>query len=111
MPDTWRYVERARPEHWYDMHVLHSILNPDDALGQCRGERGVYDQFGWRFILDGEVRCGLPRALCDGISSEQGTTCDCSNSELTHRNEMIHQSRAHREPPLVALLNGNRALT
>src|SRR5215471_5112066 len=21
MPDTWRYVERARPEHWYDMHV------------------------------------------------------------------------------------------
>ena len=77
MPDPWRYVERARPEHWCDMHVLHPILNPDDALCQCRGKQGVYDQFGWRFVLDGEVRCGiadLPRALCNRISSEKGTT-------------------------------------
>src|SRR6516164_523510 len=103
MPDPWRYIERARPEHWHDMHVLHPILNPDDALAECRGKRGIYDQFGCRFVLDGEVRCGfaaLPGALCDGVYSEQGTTCDCGNGELTHRKEMILQSRAHREPPL-----------
>ena len=69
MPDPWRYVERACAEHWYNVHVLDPILNPDDALGECRGKRGVYDQFGWRFVLDREVRCGTSLALCATASA------------------------------------------
>src|SRR6516164_2383692 len=54
MPDPWRYVERACPEHWYDTHVLRMILNPDDVVGQSCGKgRGVHNQ-GWRLVLDGD---------------------------------------------------------
>jgi hypothetical protein len=57
MPDPRRYVERARPEHWYDVHVLRTILYPDDAqLGQSCGKRRRYNQFGWGLVLDGDVR-------------------------------------------------------
>ena len=57
MPDPWRYGERARPEHWYDTHVLRMILDPDDVVGQSRGKRrGVHNQFGWGLVLDGDVR-------------------------------------------------------
>ena len=57
MPDPWRYVERACPEHWYDMHVLHTILDPDDVVGQsCGKRRGVHNQFGWGLVLDGDLR-------------------------------------------------------
>jgi hypothetical protein len=57
MPDPWRYVERACPEHWYDMHVLHTMLDPDDAMGQsCGKRRGVHNQFGWGLVFDGDVR-------------------------------------------------------
>ena len=56
MPDPWRYVERACPERWYNTHVLRMILDPDDAAGQsCGKRRGVNNQFGWRFVLDGDV--------------------------------------------------------
>jgi len=48
MPDAWRYIERACPEHWYDMHILHTIQDPDDAVGQsCGKRRGVNNQFRW----------------------------------------------------------------
>jgi hypothetical protein len=33
--------------HWHDAHVLRPILDPDDALGQSRGKRGIHSQFGW----------------------------------------------------------------
>jgi hypothetical protein len=57
MPDPWRYVERACPEHWYDTHVLRMILDPDDVVGQSCGKRhGVHNQFGWGLVLDGDVR-------------------------------------------------------
>jgi hypothetical protein len=59
------------------MHVLHPILNPDDALGQCCGKWLVHDQFGWRFVLDGEVRRGIsrfPRALRDGARAARSNS-------------------------------------
>jgi hypothetical protein len=34
MADPWRYVERACPEHWLDMDVLRTILEPHDAIDQ-----------------------------------------------------------------------------
>jgi hypothetical protein len=37
MADPRRYVESALPEHRYDVHVLHSPLDPDDALSQQVG--------------------------------------------------------------------------
>lgn len=37
MPDAWRYVEGARPEHLCDAHVLHAILRPEDTQGQPLG--------------------------------------------------------------------------
>jgi len=40
MPDPWRYVAGARPEHRYDAHVLHPVLDLDDAPGQLIGKRG-----------------------------------------------------------------------
>jgi hypothetical protein len=46
MPDPWRYVEGALPEYRYDVHILHPPLDPDDALIQQVGKRGVHDQFG-----------------------------------------------------------------
>ena len=60
---------------------------------------GVHNQFGWGLVLDGEVRCGtadLPRALCEGICGEQGTSCDCGKGEPAHRNDAeILESRTH----------------
>ena len=56
MPDPWRYVEGARPEYRYDMHVLHPVLYLDDAMGQPIGKRGVHDQLGCGLVLDGDVR-------------------------------------------------------
>ena len=32
MPDPWRYVEGALPEHRDDVHVLRPPLDPGDAL-------------------------------------------------------------------------------
>ena len=46
MPDTWRYLDGARPEHRYDTQVLHSVLSPEDALCQPFGKRGIHDQLG-----------------------------------------------------------------
>jgi hypothetical protein len=65
MPDPWRHVERACPEH--DMHVLRTILDPDDAMGQsCGKRRGVHNQFGWGLVLDGDVWGAPPtsHAIC-----------------------------------------------
>jgi hypothetical protein len=57
MPDSWRNVERAWPEHRYDMHVLHPVLDPDDAVSQSWGKRrGIHNQFGWGLVIDGDVR-------------------------------------------------------
>jgi hypothetical protein len=56
MPDTWRYLAGACPEHGYDAQVLHSVLSPEDALGQPLGKRGIYDQLGCGLILDRDVR-------------------------------------------------------
>jgi hypothetical protein len=44
MPDPWRYVERARPEHWYDMHVLHSKSRrcPGSVPRRAEGLRSVW---------------------------------------------------------------------
>jgi hypothetical protein len=56
MPDPRRYVERACPEYWYDVYVLRTILDPDDAMGQsCGKRRGIHNQFGWGLILDGDI--------------------------------------------------------
>ena len=56
MPDTWRCLEGARPEHGYDAQVLHPVLGPEDALGQAFGKRGIHDQLGRGLVLDGDVR-------------------------------------------------------
>ena len=56
MPDPWGYVESARPEHRYDVHILHSVLDLDDAPGQLIGKRRVHDQLGCGLVLDGDVR-------------------------------------------------------
>ena len=57
MPNPWRYVERACPEHWYDAHILRMILDLDDVVGQsCGKRRGVHNQFGRGLVLDGGVR-------------------------------------------------------
>jgi len=56
MPDPWRYVERACPEHWYNAHVFRMILDPDDVVSQSYGKGcGVHNQFGWGLVLDGGV--------------------------------------------------------
>ena len=55
MPDTWRCVEGARPEHLCDAHVLHSVLGPEDALGQPLEKWGIHDQLGRGLVLDGDV--------------------------------------------------------
>jgi hypothetical protein len=60
MPDPWRYAERACPEHWYDMHVLRTILDPDDAMGQsCGKRRGVDTQLGWGLVLEPGIGGGV----------------------------------------------------
>ena len=41
VPDTWRYLKGARPEHGRDAQVLHPVLGPEDAMGQRIGE--VFD--------------------------------------------------------------------
>jgi hypothetical protein len=56
LPDPWRYVESARAEHRYDVHVLHPVLDLDDAMSQLIGKRGVHDQLGCGLVLDGDVR-------------------------------------------------------
>ena len=33
MPDAWRYVEGARPEHLCDAHIFHSVLDPETPRG------------------------------------------------------------------------------
>jgi len=38
------------PEHWYDVHILRPVLNPDHALVQQIRKRGVHDQF-WRGLV------------------------------------------------------------
>ena len=63
MPDPWRCVERALPEHRDDVHVLRPPLDPDDALIQQVGKRGVHDQLGCRLVLDFEVRRGAADLL------------------------------------------------
>ena len=72
MPDSWRCVEGALPEHRDDVHVLRPPLDPDDALIQQVGKRGVHDQLGRRLVLDFDVRRGaadLLRALSGGLAS------------------------------------------
>ena len=68
-------VQGLLPEHREDAAVLRPVLDPDDALGQPVGERLIHDQFGWRLVLDSDVRRGAanllraPRGgLCIGAS-------------------------------------------
>ena len=57
MPDPWRNVERAYPEHRNDMHVLRTILDPDDSPSQsCGKRRGEHNEFGWGLVLDDDIR-------------------------------------------------------
>jgi len=56
MPDPRSYVEGRRPEHRHYAHILHAVLDPDDALVQQVGEWGIYDQFRWGFVFNGNVR-------------------------------------------------------
>ena len=39
MPDPWRCLSGARPEHGYDAQVLHSVLGPKDANGNSEAEK------------------------------------------------------------------------
>jgi hypothetical protein len=38
MPDTWRCLDGARPEHLHYAQILNSVLSPEDAGGQTFGE-------------------------------------------------------------------------
>src|SRR6516164_3107277 len=55
MSDPWRSVEGAFPEHWYDVHILRPVLNPDYALVQQIWKRRVHDQFGRGLALDWDI--------------------------------------------------------
>jgi hypothetical protein len=41
MPDPWRDVAGARPEHRYDAEVLRPVWDQDGAPGQRVGKRGA----------------------------------------------------------------------
>jgi hypothetical protein len=101
MPDPGRYVERARPEHWHDMHVLHTILDPDDAMRpSCGKRRGVHYQFGWGLALDGNDG-EAPRTsfvLWAKAFMASGTPpAAASQKEPSHRHDAILESHTHRE--------------
>jgi len=69
MPDPWRGIQRALPEYWQDVHVLHSPLDPDDAPVEQVGKRVIHDQLWRRFVLEFGVRrrtANLFRTLSSG---------------------------------------------
>src|SRR5215204_5617448 len=59
MPNAWRNVNRALVEDRDNAQVLHSVLDPENALAQCLRVRGVHEQFRQRLVLKRDVRIGL----------------------------------------------------
>src|SRR5437867_10713894 len=93
-------AESALPKHRDDAHVLRPVLDPDDALVQQVGKRGVHDQFGCGLVLDCGIRCGtadLLRALGEGDRGEQGASRDYNGEQWNcrSRGKMSPRSEEH----------------
>ena len=64
------------PEDRDDAQILHSVLGPEDALGQPFGDRGINDQLGCGLVFDRDVgrrARDLPRTLREGNRGQHGS--------------------------------------